>query len=116
MESRVSPQASDGAPAADGTAARLRQQYLESHFDPAYVDNVIVPFLSSKTYKGERLSLPMIDVAYSKDNAMAPHLWGMLSDTWKPCPEQGVTVFLQGLDKRGPGNRRKKIYMTALTP
>lgn len=27
-----------------------------------------------------------------------------------------VTVFLQGLEKRGPDNRRKRIYMSAVTP
>ncbi len=43
-------------------------------------------------------------------------LWGLLSETWKPAPEEGVTVFLQGLEKRGPHNRRKRIYMTAVTP
>jgi hypothetical protein len=90
--------------------------FVNDDFDPAYVDNVIVPFLNSKTYKGERLSLPIIDVAFSKENAVAPHLWGMLSATWKPCPEDGVTVFLQGLENRGPGNLRKKIYLSALTP
>jgi hypothetical protein len=45
--------------------------------------------------------------------APAPKL---LSESWKPAPEEGVTVFLQGLEKRGPHNRRKRIYMTALTP
>jgi cytochrome P450 len=40
----------------------------------------------------------------------------MLSETWKPAPEDGVTVFLQGLEKRGPDNRRKRIYMSAVTP
>jgi hypothetical protein len=35
----------------------------------------------------------------------------------RPCrrPENGVTVFLQGLEKRGPDNRRKRIYMSVLT-
>ena len=39
-----------------------------------------------------------------------------LSKNWKPSPEHGVTVFLQGLEKRGPDNRRKRIYMSAVTP
>jgi hypothetical protein len=36
----------------------------------------------------------------------------------RPCrrPENGVTVFIQGLEKRGPDNRRKRIYMSVLTP
>jgi hypothetical protein len=40
----------------------------------------------------------------------------LISETWKPSPENGVTVFLQGLEKRGPDNRRKRIYMSAVTP
>jgi hypothetical protein len=38
------------------------------------------------------------------------------SATTVPRPENGVTVFLQGLEKRGPDNRRKRIYMSVLTP
>ena len=41
---------------------------------------------------------------------------GPLEQTWKPAPEDGVTVFLPGLEKRGPHNERKRIYMTAVTP
>ena len=40
----------------------------------------------------------------------------MLSETWRPNPEDGVTVFLQALENRGPDNRRKRIYMSAVTP
>jgi hypothetical protein len=58
----------------------------------------------------------MIDVTLSKENALPYDLWGMLSETWKPNAEQGVTVFLQALEKRGPDNRRKRIYMSAVTP
>jgi hypothetical protein len=32
----------------------------------------------------------MIDVALSKENALSPQLWGLLSDSWKPCPEDGI--------------------------
>jgi hypothetical protein len=35
---------------------------------------------------------------------------------WKPTPEQGVTVFLQGLENRGDNNLRKRIYFSAVTP
>ena len=58
----------------------------------------------------------MIDVALTKENALPSDMWGLLSLSWKPAPEDGVTVFLQGLDKRGPDNRRKRIYMSAVTP
>jgi hypothetical protein len=40
----------------------------------------------------------------------------LLSETWRPNPEDGVTVFLQALENRGPANRRKRIYMSAVTP
>ena len=94
---------------------KLRKQFLEE-FDPAYVENVIVPHFLVSVYDGERLSLPMIGPELTKENAIPYDLWGLLSETWKPAPEKGVTVFLQGLEKRGPDNRRKRIYMTAVTP
>ena len=99
----------------DSAVVRLRRQFL-GEFDPAYVENVIIPHFLVSTYGGERLSLPMIDVKFTKENALPYDLWGLLSETWKPAPEDGVTVFLQGLEKRGPDNRRKRIYMSALTP
>ena len=58
----------------------------------------------------------MIDVTLTKENALPYDLWGLLSESWKPAPDEGVTVFLQGLEKRGPDNRRKRIYMSAVTP
>ena len=94
---------------------RLRTQYLKD-FEADYVDNAIVPFLQNSIYDGQRLVLPMIDVALTKENALPYDLWGLLSDGWGPAPEKGVTVFLQGLEKRGPDNRRKRIYMSAVTP
>jgi len=94
---------------------RLRGQFLEK-FDPAYVDNVIVPYFLVSIYEGERASLPMIDVELTKQNALPHDLWGLLSESWKPNSEGGVTVFLQALEKRGPDNRRKRIYMAAVTP
>jgi hypothetical protein len=60
--------------------------------------------------------LPMIDLALTKENALPADLWGLMSKTWRPDPQEGVTVFLQGLEKRGPDNRRKRIYMSAVTP
>ena len=97
------------------SVTRLRKQFLED-FDAAYVDNVIVPHFLVSTYHGERPSMPMIDVTLTKENALPFDLWGMLSESWRPSPEHGVTVFLQALEKRGPDNRRKRIYMSAVTP
>lgn len=97
------------------TAARLRAQF-EKEFDAEYVENVIIPNFLVSTYEGERPILPMIDVTLTKENALPNDLWGLLSKSWQPAPQDGVTVFLQGLEKRGPDNRRKRIYMSAMTP
>ena len=43
-------------------------------------------------------------------------LWGLITQDWRPTPEDGVTVFLQGLEKRGPNNLRKRIYFSGVTP
>ena len=95
-------------------AARLRAQYPD--FDADYVDNAIAPFIRNSVFEGQRPVLPMIDVALTKENALPSDLWGLLSETWGPDPKKGVTVFLQGLELRGPDNRRKRIYMSAVTP
>ncbi|HWW47514.1 MAG TPA: hypothetical protein VNZ94_06705 [Xanthobacteraceae bacterium] len=97
------------------TVARLRAQFLRD-FDPTYVENVIVPWFLVSTYYGEKPVLPMIDVAFTKENAIPRDLWGLLSENWKINPQDGVTVFLQALEKRGPANERKRIYQSALTP
>lgn len=107
------------APPAPGdlaaTAARVRAQFMKD-FEPAYVENVIIPHFLVSVFEGERSFLPMIDLALTKENALPNDLWGLLSETWQPNPADGVTVFLQGLEKRGPDNRRKRIYMSAVTP
>jgi hypothetical protein len=78
--------------------------------------HVIIPYFLTNTYVGERLFLPMIDVKFTKENALPLYVWGLLNEAWKPAPEDGVTVFVQALEKRGPDNRRKRIFMSALTP
>ncbi len=60
--------------------------------------------------------LPMIDVNFSKENALPYDLWGLIYHDWRPTPEEGVTVFLQGLEKRGDNNLRKRIYFSGVTP
>ena len=108
----------DGPPGAGSSAenevARLRAEYPD--FDTDYVENAIAPFLQNSVFDGQRPVLPMIDVALTKENALPSDLWGLLSESWGPDPEKGVTVFLQGLELRGPDNRRKRIYMSAVTP
>ncbi len=117
-----------GASVADGASAaraaspdiaaaleRFRAS-IPAHFDRTYVENAVVPFFLTSIYEGERPALPMIDVALSKENALPHDLWGLIYQDWKPTPEEGVTVFLQGLEKRGDNNLRKRIYMSAVTP
>jgi hypothetical protein len=93
--------------------ARFRSS-IPSNFDREYVEHVLVPFFLSSVYQGERLTLPMIDVPLTKENALPYDLWGLIYKDWKPTPEEGVTVFLQGLD-RGDDNLRKRIYFSAMT-
>jgi cytochrome P450 len=95
--------------------ARFRAT-IPSDFDPEYVRNVVIPFFLTNIYQGERPMLPMIDVVFSKENALPYDLMGLIYPDWRPTPEEGVTVFLQGLEKRGDNNLRKRIYFSAVTP
>jgi cytochrome P450 len=98
------------------SAVGLLRKRFGADFERTYVENVIIPNFLASTYEGERLFVPMIDLKFTKENALSCDLWGLLSESWKPAPKLGVTVFLQALEKRGPDNRRKRIYMSALTP
>jgi hypothetical protein len=89
---------------------------IPDNFDRTYVEHVVVPFFLTSVYVAERPSLPMIDVTLSKENALPYDLWGLIYKGWKPTPEEGVTVFLQGLENRGENNLRKKIYFSGVTP
>ena len=67
-----------------------------------YIHGAIEPFTRTSIYQGQRLGLPMIDLAFSKEAAIPPHLWGMLYEGWRPeMEEEGLSVFLQGLENRG---------------
>jgi hypothetical protein len=86
-------------------------------FPPEYVAGSVAPFFLAGSYVGETPSLPMIDLALSKEGACPVQWWGMLYEGWAPNPdEEGTTVFLRGYENRGPDNERKRIYMTATTP
>lgn len=90
---------------------------MPAEFESDYVAGAVAPFLLSNRYVGETPSLPMIDLALSKENAVPAYMWGMLYDGWAPNGEQdGLTVFMQGYENRGPNNERKKIYVSAVTP
>ena len=89
---------------------------IPANFDHDYVEKAVIPFFLTSFYEGERPMLPMIDVNFSKENALPYDLWGLITRDWRPTPEAGVTVFLQGLEKRGDNNLRKRIYFSAVTP
>jgi hypothetical protein len=74
---------------------------IPANFDREYVEKAVTPFFLTSLYEGERPMLPMIDVNFSKENALPYDLWGLITHDWRPTPEAGVTVFLQGLEKRG---------------
>ena len=98
------------------TAIERFRATIPANFDPDYVEKAVIPFFLTSFYEGERPMLPMIDVNFSKENALPYDLWGLIYHDWKPTPEEGVTVFLQGLEKRGDNNLRKRIYFSAVTP
>jgi cytochrome P450 len=109
--------AAQNAPNADLAAALARfRAAIPSNFSSEYVEHVVIPFFLTSFYEGERPILPMIDIVFSKENALPFDLWGLIYEDWKPTPAEGVTVFLQGLEKRGEHNLRKRIYFSAVTP
>ena len=65
------------------SAIALLRERFGSEFDQTYVDDVIIPYFLANTYAGERLFLPMIDVKFTKENALPRYLWGVLSPTLK---------------------------------
>ena len=98
------------------TAFERFRATIPANFDRDYVEKVVIPFFLTSFYEGERPMLPMIDVNFSKENALPYDLWGLITRDWRPTPEEGVTVFLQGLEKRGDNNLRKRIYFSGVTP
>jgi hypothetical protein len=89
---------------------------IPKDFEPEYVRHTVLPFFLTSFYVGERPVLPMIDVTLTKENALPIDFWGLIYRDWRPAPDEGVTVFLQGLEKRGENNLRKRIYFAAMTP
>jgi hypothetical protein len=111
---------------ADAPASELPQQIqaaierfratIPPNFDHDYVEKAVIPFFLTSIYGDQRPMLPMIGADFSKENALPYDLWGLITRDWRPTPEDGVTVFLQGLEKRGPNNLRKRIYFSGVTP
>ena len=90
---------------------------MPPEFDHDYVTGAVVPFLNMAMYLGEAPLLPMIDVAMSKEGAVSKNLWGLLYENWKlDFENEGLSVFIQGYENRGPNNERRRIYQSAVTP
>jgi hypothetical protein len=98
------------------TAIKRFRETIPPNFDHDYVEKAVIPFFLTSFYEDQKPMLPMIGVNFSKENALPYDLWGLITRDWRPSPEQGVTVFLQGLEKRGPDNLRKRIYFSGVTP
>jgi hypothetical protein len=98
------------------TAIERFRETIPPNFDHDYVEKAVIPFFLTSFYEDQKPMLPMIGVNFSKENALPYDLWGLITRDWRPSPEQGVTVFLQGLEKRGPANLRKRIYFSGVTP
>jgi hypothetical protein len=97
-------------------AVQRFRETIPANFDRDYVEKAVIPFFLTSFYEDQRPMLPMIGVNFSKENALPYDLWGLITRDWRPTPEEGVTVFLQGLEKRGPDNLRKRIYFSGVTP
>jgi len=112
----INPQGGPTLPDEIATALARFRETIPVNFDQTYVENVVVPYFLTSFYEGERPMLPLIDLVLSKENALPPDLWGLIYSAWRPTPEEGSTVFLQGLENRGENNLRKRIYFAAMTP
>src|SRR5262249_9028866 len=112
--SAEAPQSS--LPAQILTAVQRFREKISTNFDHEYGEKVVIPFFLTSLYESERPMLPVIDVNFTKENALLYDLWGLIPRDWRPTPSEGVTVFLQGLEKRGDNNLRKRIYFSAVTP
>jgi hypothetical protein len=97
-------------------AVQRFRETIPPNFDREYVEKAVIPFFLTSVYEDQRPMLPMIGVNFTKENALPYDLWGLITRDWRPTPEEGVTVFLQGLEKRGPDNLRKRIYFSGVTP
>ena len=112
----VGASADHGMPSDVGAALGQFRKSIPSNFDQDYVEHVLIPFFLTSVFEGEPPLLPVINVTMSKENAFPAEFLGLIYKGWNPSREEGVTVFLQGLEYRGENNLRKRIYMSAVTP
>ena len=66
-------------PTADLAAALAHfRSSIPPNFNRDYVEHVVIPFFLTSLYEGERSVMPMIDVNFSKENALPFDLWGLI--------------------------------------
>lgn len=58
------------------TAFQRFRETIPANFDHEYVEKVVKPFFLTSFYEGERPMLPLIDVTFSKENALPYDLLG----------------------------------------
>lgn len=69
------------------TALQRFRETIPANFDHEYVENVVRPFFLTSFYEGERPMLPVIDVDFSKENALPYDLRGLITRDWRPTPD-----------------------------
>ena len=52
------------------------RETIPANLDHEYVEKAVRPFFLTSFYEGERPMLPLIDVTFSKENALPHDLWG----------------------------------------
>jgi hypothetical protein len=60
------------------TAVQRFRGTIPANFDREYVEKVVIPFFLTSFYEGERPMLPVIDVNFSKENALHLTTFGVL--------------------------------------
>jgi hypothetical protein len=54
------------------------RETIPANFDHEYVEKAVKPFFLTSFYEGERPMIPVIDVTFSKENALPYDLWGLI--------------------------------------
>ena len=78
-------QAAEVPPEIVAAVERFRAS-VPSNFSQDYVEHVVIPFFLTSFYEGGRPLLPMIDINFSKENALPSDLWGLIYEGWQPTP------------------------------
>ena len=111
---------------ADTAASQLPEQILTAverfratipaNFDRDYVEKAVIPFFLTSFYEGERPMLPMIDVNFSKENALPYDLWGLIYHDWRADPRGGRDGFSSGSRKTRRQQPSQENLLFGVTP